>query len=93
MNHISIIMVGDQILESREEIESTIVNFYNHLYTGDNWNRPRPDGLMFNKLSPQKAMLIEGGFLEEEIKEATFGLGNDRAPSPDGLQVAFFQQF
>lgn len=34
---------------------------------------------------------LEKCFSEEEIKQATFQLGADKAPGPDGFPILFFQ--
>lgn len=47
VNRISSMMVGDQLLESREDIESKIIRFHEQLYKEENWDRPRPDGIVF----------------------------------------------
>lgn len=78
VNSISSIQVGDQILESREDIELAIISFNNQLYTSEKWDRPRADGVDFIKLESQSAPLIERPFSEEEIKVAVFGLGEDK---------------
>lgn len=93
VNWISSIMVDDHLLESREDIECEIMRFYKKLYTGENWKRPWPDGVVFNQLASHKALLIEGSFSEEEIKEAMFGLGEDKARGPDGFPIVFFKKF
>lgn len=41
-------------------------------------------------LNPDKLTLP---FSPEEIKEATFQLGGDKAPRPDGFNLRFFQRF
>lgn len=85
-------MVGDQLCESKEDIEFEIIGFYKQLYTGIHWDRPRPNGVEFKQMEFHKALLIEGSFAKE-IKETVFGLGDDRALSPDGFPIVFFQEF
>lgn len=74
------------------------MHFYHKLYTGDSRERPRMDGSPLKKISPLKASIIESPFSKEEIKGAVFGLGvfglgEDRAPGPNGFPLTVFQHF
>ena len=51
------------------------------------------DCVSFTCLSNQQAGSLEAHFTEEEIKYAVFGLGDGRAPGPDGFPTIFFQHF
>ncbi|GKE08408.1 RNA-directed DNA polymerase, eukaryota, reverse transcriptase zinc-binding domain protein, partial [Tanacetum coccineum] len=44
-----------------------------------------PDELFLNKLTKSEADLKVEDITDEEIKEAIFGIGNDKAPGPDGF--------
>lgn len=37
--------------------------------------------------------MLERPFIEEEIKEALFGLGDDKALGTDGFSLVFFQTY
>lgn len=50
------------IWESREDIKFEIVNFYEQLYTGGNWDRPLPNGVHSKQLEPHKALWLEESF-------------------------------
>ncbi|GJX96732.1 reverse transcriptase zinc-binding domain-containing protein [Tanacetum coccineum] len=48
-----------------------------------------PDTLFLNKLSKNEAEYMVGDITDKEIKEAMFGIGNDKAPGPDGFKGIF----
>ena len=49
------------------------------------------DGLPFSTLSPKKASSLELPFREEEVFIALNEVDGDKAPSPDGFSIAFWQ--
>lgn len=65
----------------------------NCTYSSDNRSRPQMDGVSFRQLSHSHVSFLEGHFKKEKIREAIFGLRNDRAPGPDGFPIAFFLHF
>ncbi len=48
---------------------------------------------VFSADLPLGADHLTAPFTEAEIKKATFQLGTDKAPGPDGFSMAFFQRF
>jgi hypothetical protein len=53
--------------------------------------RPKLDDLEFESLSEGETASLEAPFLEKEVKDAIFGMDGNKAPSPDGFSLAFFQ--
>lgn len=90
---ITVLSARGRVWEKREDIEREIVHFFKKLYSSDNRSRPQMDGVSFRQLSRSHISFLEGHFRKEEIKEAVFGLGNDRVPGPDGFPIAFFHHF
>lgn len=70
-----------------------VLTYYKDLFTKEDWDRPSLDNLGFSLINEADADRIEKGFDEEEIKAAVFYLERDKAPSPDGYPIAFFQTF
>ncbi|GJS64707.1 putative RNA-directed DNA polymerase, partial [Tanacetum coccineum] len=48
------------------------------------------DGLFMNKLHSDKALFMVRQVTNDEIKDAIFNIGNDKAPEPDGFTSVFF---
>ena len=53
--------------------------------------RAEIDGLPFSTLSPEEASSLELPFREEEVFTALNEVDGDKAPSPDGFSIAFWQ--
>ncbi|GJX07924.1 RNA-directed DNA polymerase, eukaryota, reverse transcriptase zinc-binding domain protein [Tanacetum coccineum] len=51
-----------------------------------------PDELFINKLTKSEADLMVRDITNEEIKDAIFGIGNAKAPGPDGYTSMFFKK-
>nr|GEW30868.1 RNA-directed DNA polymerase, eukaryota, reverse transcriptase zinc-binding domain protein [Tanacetum cinerariifolium] len=51
-----------------------------------------PDTLFLNKLSKIEAEYMVEEITNKEIKEAMFGIGNEKSPNPDGFTTMFFKK-
>ncbi|KAJ9536697.1 hypothetical protein OSB04_un000082 [Centaurea solstitialis] len=72
------------------------VAFLDHLKsiigTTDQTIDPRvPEGLLTKTLSMEDANFMIRQFSDNDIKEAMFGIGNEKAPGPDGFSAKFFK--
>jgi hypothetical protein len=53
--------------------------------------RLRLDNLEFDRLNAEEASSLEDPFEEREVWEVIKGMDRDKAPSPNGFTLAFFQ--
>ncbi|KAH7846593.1 hypothetical protein Vadar_015807 [Vaccinium darrowii] len=83
---------GEDMLVKEEEISAGIVNFYEGLFQEEVIWRPRVDGIEFDSISGEEASWLERPFDEAEVMVALKSLNGDKAPGPDGMSLAFFQQ-
>ncbi|XP_065622931.1 uncharacterized protein LOC136064740 [Quercus suber] len=83
----------DAILyEVESEIQDQVVGFYESLYQElESW-RPTVDGLEFANLDKIDWLSLEMEFEKEEIIVALQEAEGDKAPSPDGFTMTFFQK-
>ncbi|GJS66832.1 metallophosphoesterase 1-like protein isoform X1 [Tanacetum coccineum] len=51
-----------------------------------------PNDMFLKKLSQYEADVMVRDITNAEIKEAIFGIGNDKAPGPDGFTAVFFKR-
>ena len=49
------------------------------------------EGVILNQISQQEADTLELPFMEKEVHLALMDMNGDKAPSPDGFMVAFWQ--
>ena len=88
-NAIRSICVDGECLDDPPLIKGAIVNFYTNLLHEDLPRRPFFEGLSFDTISDEDAFLMD--FSEEEVWKTISNLGKEKAPGPDGFNIAFFQ--
>ncbi|XP_065622929.1 uncharacterized protein LOC136064739 [Quercus suber] len=80
------------LYEVESEIQDQVVGFYESLYQElESW-RPTVDGLEFANLDKIDWLSLEMEFEKEEIIAALQEAKGDKAPSPDGFTMTFFQK-
>ena len=90
-NTIHSICVDGVSCDDNSSVKEAIVNFYNKLYEEDYPSRPFLEGLAFDSISEDDACDLLREFSEEEVWRAINELGKEKAPGPDGFNIAFFQ--
>ena len=74
-----------------QDLKEGIVNAFQVLLIDpENW-RAKLEGLDFTKLEEREARSLELPFIEDEVWAALDELNGEKAPSPDGFIVAFWQ--
>ena len=73
-------------------MRSKVVNFYQKLYSESNTWRPSMDGLEFARIEEAERLNLERDFSKEEVVKVLHEMEGDKAPSPDGFTMAFFQK-
>ena len=77
--------------EDEEEVWSKVVHFYQGLYTESNTWHPSMDGLESASIEEDKRLVPERDFTKEEVVKVLQEMEGDKAPSPYGFTMAFFQ--
>jgi hypothetical protein len=67
------------------------VQIYDRLFTELFGWRSKLDSLALDSIDEEEATWLERPFEESEILEVVRGMINDKASSPDGFTMAFFQ--
>ncbi|XP_019150673.1 PREDICTED: uncharacterized protein LOC109147524 [Ipomoea nil] len=78
---------------SLNQVGSLFVKFFSDLF-GTPRERNGTDNTYFghgSNVSADQALNLVAPISKEEIKEALFSMGNDKAPGPDGYTAAFFK--
>jgi len=88
-NHVGALRINGAMSSDPVEIKENIVKYYDKLYTEQNTWRPRVDGLSFSSIDVEERLWLECDF---EVWEVVRDLNGDKAPSPDGFTMAFFQK-
>lgn len=86
--HIGGAWVTDPVLISKE-----VFDFFSIKFSEPRRNRPKFISDGFNKISELDNDLLIKPFSEEEIKEAVWSCGSDKAPGPDGFTFNFCKKY
>jgi hypothetical protein len=90
-NYIESLVVNGSPTSDTTIISDHIVGYYESLFAEPMGWRPRLDNLEFDRLNEEEASNLEEPFEENEVWEVTKGMDRDKASSPDGFTLAFFQ--
>ena len=91
-NHIRGIEVDGVLYEDEEEVRAKVVHFYQSLYAESDIWHPSMDGLEFASIKEDERLDLENDFSKEEVVKVLQEMEGDKAPSPDGFTMAFFQK-
>jgi len=80
------------VQESCGELGEHIVHYYNNLYFEHCSWQPRVDGLSFLSIDADDSIWLEREFEENEVWDVIRDLNGDKASSPNGFTMAFFQK-
>lgn len=85
-------MDGDTRLDNREDIVAHILDFFELLYSEEDWDKPSLDNPIFATIGEDIADWLEREreFDEQEVREGVFNYSDDKAPGPDGYPMTFF---
>ena len=90
-NHMSRLKIsGDWFIEGAG-LEDQVVKAFQGLLSAPNECQPSFMGLSFERLDLFEASLLERPFSEEEDIAALGEFSGDKAPSPDGFSMTFWQ--
>ncbi|GLT31256.1 hypothetical protein SLA2020_342000 [Shorea laevis] len=68
-NQIAGLLCDGNWVEEPTLIKNEVVNYFSKLFQGDKWNRPKPYGINFKKISTEEKQWLERPFSIEEIEE------------------------
>lgn len=85
-------LTPDTFTEDPMEIENTIINFYQNLYSNQKEDDWEIQGITWDPISMEAARLLEANFTEQEVWEAINQCEGDKAPGPDGFSMAVYKE-
>ncbi|KAJ0749948.1 putative RNA-directed DNA polymerase [Helianthus annuus] len=74
-------------------IKKQILSFFRDKFRENSPYRPELDCSNIKKISDLDRDILVEPFLEQEIKEAVFECGDEKAPGPDGMNFRFIKHF
>ena len=90
-NSLERIKINGEWLLEEQEIREGIANAFHNLLSEDMGWKADIGRLQFDQISQQEAENLERSFTEDEIHAALMEMNGDKAPSPDGFTMAFWQ--
>ena len=78
-------------MTEEQEMREGIVSAFQQVLSEEPGWRADIEGLYLKRLNSCEAEVLEVQFTEEEIFAALMGMNGDKAPSPDGFTIAFWQ--
>ena len=91
-NLIKRIEVDGVLYEDEADVRSQLVFFYQGLYKEIEAWRPTMDRLDFACIEEEERLSLEKEFSNEEVIQVLREMDGDKAPGPDGFNMAFFSQ-
>ncbi|GKV43294.1 hypothetical protein SLEP1_g50605 [Rubroshorea leprosula] len=88
-NEILSIRIKDDEHTGVAQIKEKVARYFEELFTEEKWERPKLDGIIFNKIFEADNDILTVTFSEEEIKEAIWDCESSKSPSPDGFNFRF----
>jgi len=83
--------VDGECLDDAHSIKGAVVSYFTELFHEDLPRRPFFEGLSYDTILDEDASNLLMDFSEDEVWQAITNLGEEKAPGPDGFNIAFFQ--
>ncbi|GKV47185.1 hypothetical protein SLEP1_g54104 [Rubroshorea leprosula] len=80
-----------QWVEEPEMVKKAAVDYFQKLFSGESWNRPKPSGIAFKQISEETRVWLERPFSAEEIEDGLKNCEGSKAPGPDGYNFNFIK--
>ncbi|GKV25593.1 hypothetical protein SLEP1_g35004 [Rubroshorea leprosula] len=86
----SIQIKGDQY-RGVNEIKEGVMNYFKGLFSEEEWQRPKLDGVSFKQIDKADNDFLIATFSEEDIKNAVWDCDSSKSPGPDGFNFKFIK--
>ncbi|KAI3509571.1 hypothetical protein L1887_24947 [Cichorium endivia] len=92
-NTITGLMVNGKWVSSVDEVKGEVFRYFKNKFS-ETWpSRPKIVSRHFKSISMMEAIKLEAPFTMEEIKDALWACGCDKAPGPDGFNFKFIKNY
>jgi len=92
-NSIKALKVGDGWVQSPMDVRRVVVDFFTNHVASTVWERPKLDGVPFERLGEVDNMTLVAPFSVEEIHGVMEECDGDKSSGPDGFNFAFVKKF
>ncbi|XP_021912512.1 uncharacterized protein LOC110826216 [Carica papaya] len=92
-NYVEKLCCNGELVRGKESMRRGAKQFFQHLYSEDEFRRPNLNNLYFRRLGDESRNGLEAAFTEEEIKGCLDECNGEKAPGLDGFNMKFYQVF
>jgi len=92
-NSLRALKVNGEWLQTPEEVRRAVIDYFKRQVSVVGGDRPRLDGVWFNKISEEENGRLVDTFSAEEIKGVVKDSDGNKSPGPDDFNFAFFKRF
>jgi len=85
--------VGEEWVQSLLDVRRVVVEYFTNHVADHMWERPKLDGVPFERLREEDNLSLVAPFSMEEIEEVVKESEVDKSPGPDGFNFAFVETF
>ena len=87
------VMVNGDWVVDPVAVKEAFREHFSTRFLRDGGSRPQIVTDNFKKLSVDQCSFLDASFSNDEIKQAVWDCGSDKAPGPDGFTFGFFKKF
>lgn len=87
------LMVNGARISTVEEVKKETLNFFKHKFIETHQSGPKLVSPYFKSISMMEAIKLEAPFTMDEIKDAVWAFGNDKASGPDRYTFKFIKAY
>ncbi|GKV45492.1 hypothetical protein SLEP1_g52564 [Rubroshorea leprosula] len=90
-NEINSIQINGEQFRGVSEIREGVVKYFKGLFTEEEWQRPKLDGINFRQLADKDNDFLMAKFTEEEIQNVVWDCDSTKSPGLDGFNFRFIK--
>ncbi|GKV48452.1 hypothetical protein SLEP1_g55265 [Rubroshorea leprosula] len=90
-NEINSIQIRGDQCRGVNDIKEGVMNYFKGLFSEEEWQRPKLDGISFKQLDEADNDFLTATFSEEDIKNAVWDCDSFKSPGPDGFNFRFIK--
>ncbi|GKU94470.1 hypothetical protein SLEP1_g7966 [Rubroshorea leprosula] len=83
--------IGGEQCRGVNEIKEGVKNYFKELFSEEEWQRPKLDGISFKQIDKSDNDSLTATFSKEEIKNAVWDCDSSKSPGPDGFNFRFIK--
>ena len=92
-NSIKALKLGEEWVQSPSDVRRVVVEYFTNHVANHMWERPKLDGVPFDRLRVEDNLSLVASFSMDEIEGVVKESDGDKIPGPDGFNFVFVKRF